>query len=164
MIWARCLEKLLKMIHGLLRLVLKITLGGSYELLIRIISAFVITVLVAAVGDHDSQGLSNWRRSQLMGASPWPPLTALGASFCTLVGGYGRSSMSATHGCLPAVLHEDCPTASLPEACLVAMSRGSLVVFGCLRPSSCTRVQQVIPDQNVDITSASCILGSSWHF
>jgi hypothetical protein len=58
MIWARCLEKLLKMIHGLLRLVLKITLGGSYELLIRVISAFVITVLVAAARDHDSQGLS----------------------------------------------------------------------------------------------------------
>jgi hypothetical protein len=53
-----------------------------------------------------------------MGASPWPPLTALGASFCTLVGGYGRSSMSATHGCLPAVLHEDCPDCLLARGML----------------------------------------------
>jgi hypothetical protein len=55
-------------------------------------------------------------------------------------------------------------TASSPEVCLVAMSRSSLVVFGCSWPISCTRVHQVMPDQNADITSVLDIFGSSWHF
>jgi hypothetical protein len=56
------------------------------------------------------------------------------------------------------------PTASSPESCLVAISRSYIVFFGCSRPSLCTNVQQVMLDQNTDITSALHILGSSWHF
>jgi hypothetical protein len=56
------------------------------------------------------------------------------------------------------------PTASSPEACLVAMSRSSFVVFGWSRPSLCTRDQQFMLDQNIEMTSASQILVSSWHF
>jgi hypothetical protein len=98
MIWARFLEKLLKVIRGLLRLALKITHGGSYELLIEVASTFIIIVLIVAGGDRDS-----------LGPSPWPPLVTLGASFCSVVHGCGRSSPCAARGCLPAVLHKDRP-------------------------------------------------------
>jgi hypothetical protein len=86
------------MIRGLQRLALKIVLRGSYELLVGVASAFVIIDPVTTSGDCDS-----------LGSSPWPPLVALGASFCSLVDGYGQSSLSAARGCLPAVLHEDHP-------------------------------------------------------
>jgi hypothetical protein len=58
MIWARCLEKLLKMIRMLSCLALKIVLSGNYELLIRVTSVVVIIVLIIAGGDHDSLGPS----------------------------------------------------------------------------------------------------------
>jgi hypothetical protein len=153
MIWARFLEKLLKVIRGLLRLALKITLGGSYELLIGVASAYIIIVLIVASGDRDS-----------LGPSPWPPLVALGASFCSVVHGCGRSSRAPPMAAFPLFCTKIAPTASLLDACLVAMLRSSLVVFGCSRLSSCTRVRQVVHDQNADITSTSHILGSSCHF
>jgi hypothetical protein len=58
MIWARCLEKLLKMIRRLSCLALKIVLSGNYELLTRVTSVVVIIVLIIAGGDHDSLGPS----------------------------------------------------------------------------------------------------------
>jgi hypothetical protein len=78
--------------------VLKITLGGSYELLIGVASVVVIIVLVA-IGDNPNS----------LGPLPWPSLVTHGASFCSLVGGCGQSSQSTACSCLPAILHEDCP-------------------------------------------------------
>ena len=72
---------------------------------------------------------------------------------------------SAASSCLalPSVRSKTAPTASSPEAWLVAMSRSSLVVRGPLRPSLWTRDSQVVPDRKAPITSASATLGSSLH-
>ena len=56
------------------------------------------------------------------------------------------------------------PTASSPEAWLVAMSRSSLVIHGPLRPNLWMRDSQVVPDRKAPITSASVTLGSSLHY
>jgi hypothetical protein len=41
------------------------------------------------------------------------------------------------------------------------MSSSSFVVFGWSRQSSCTRVRQLMLDQNVDLTLALLTIGSS---
>ena len=56
------------------------------------------------------------------------------------------------------------PTASSPEAWLVAMSRRSLVVHGPLCPSLWTRDSQVVLDWKAPMTSASATLVSSLHY
>ena len=53
------------------------------------------------------------------------------------------------------------PTASSPEAKLVAMSSNWLVLEGVFRPSSCTSSLQVVPAMKAPITSESVMLGSS---
>ena len=55
------------------------------------------------------------------------------------------------------------PTASSPEAKLVAMSSSWLVLVGVLRPSSCTSSLQVVPEMKAPMTSESVMLGSSVH-
>jgi hypothetical protein len=56
MIQARRLEKLLEVIHRQPRLMLKIALGGSHELLIRVAGVLVIIVFIAIGGNRDSLG------------------------------------------------------------------------------------------------------------
>jgi hypothetical protein len=51
------------------------------------------------------------------------------------------------------------PTASSLEACQVAVSSISLVVFSYSRPSLCTKVRHVVPSQNTEKTLASATLG-----
>ena len=55
------------------------------------------------------------------------------------------------------------PTASSPEAKLVAMSSNWLVLVGVLRPSSCTNSLQVVSAMKALMTSKSVMLGSSVH-
>jgi len=55
------------------------------------------------------------------------------------------------------------PTASSPEAKLVAMSSSWLVLVGVLRPSSCTSSLQVVLEIKAPMTSESVMLGSSVH-
>jgi hypothetical protein len=56
MIQARRLEKLLEVIHRQSRLMLKITLDGSHELLVRVIGVLVVIVVIAIGGNRDSLG------------------------------------------------------------------------------------------------------------
>jgi hypothetical protein len=51
-----CLEKLLKVVSGLLRLALEIMLSSSDELLIRVANILVVVTLIVAGGDRDSLG------------------------------------------------------------------------------------------------------------
>jgi hypothetical protein len=55
------------------------------------------------------------------------------------------------------------PTASSPEACQVVISSNSLMVSGCLRLNSWTRVQHIVPSHKAEMTSGSATLGSAWH-
>jgi hypothetical protein len=48
MIRACCLEKLLEVIHGQPCVMLKITLGGSHELLVGVIDVLVVIIFVTA--------------------------------------------------------------------------------------------------------------------
>jgi hypothetical protein len=63
----------------------------------------------------------------------------------------------------PLVSWKIAPTASSPEAKLVAMSRSSLVVHGPLCPNSWMSSLQVVPARNAPMTSASVTLGNSVH-
>jgi hypothetical protein len=64
---------------------------------------------------------------------------------------------------LAVLLEKIAPTASSPEAKLVAMSSSWLVLVGVLRPSSCTSSLQVVPEMKAQMTSESVMLGSSVH-
>ena len=55
------------------------------------------------------------------------------------------------------------PTASSPEAKLVAISSNWLVLVGVLRPSSCTNSLQVVLAIKAPMTLESVMLGSSVH-
>jgi hypothetical protein len=78
MIWTGCLKKLLEVIGEQSCLALDISLSDGDDLLIRVANVVVIVTLVAVGGDHESLGL-------LLR----PPLVALGAPFCALVGCLG---------------------------------------------------------------------------
>ena len=56
------------------------------------------------------------------------------------------------------------PTASSPEAKLVAMSRSAAAEVGMFRPNSQTRSQQVVPERKAWIISELSTLGNSVHF
>ena len=64
---------------------------------------------------------------------------------------------------LESLLGKMAPTASSPEAKLVAMLRSADAVVGTLRPNSQTRSQQVVPDRNAWMISKSPTLGNSVH-
>ena len=55
------------------------------------------------------------------------------------------------------------PTASSPDAKLVATLNRSFALEGGLRPSSCTRLLHVVPYRKALMTSESAMLGSSVH-
>ena len=55
------------------------------------------------------------------------------------------------------------PTASSPEAKLVAMSRSAAAVRGTFRPNSRTKSRQVVPERKAWTISESPTLGSSVH-
>jgi hypothetical protein len=57
------------------------------------------------------------------------------------------SLASSSHFVLPQERSKIAPTASLPKAWLVVMSRSSLVVLRCLHPSLWTRDSHVVPDR-----------------
>jgi hypothetical protein len=145
-------EKLLEVIGGLPRLVLKITLGSGDELLIGVTSVPVVITFITASGNHDS-----------LGPPLWPPLVASGAPLRTqpLLVTLVDAPRLPPGAAFPLLYMKMAPTASSPEACLVAMLRSSFVVFGWSRSRSCTRVWQFVPNQNTEITSTSQILGSS---
>ena len=64
---------------------------------------------------------------------------------------------------LESLLGKMAPTASSPEAKLVAMSRSADAVVGTLRPNSRTRSRQVVPERNAWTISESPMLGNSVH-
>jgi hypothetical protein len=98
MIWAGRFKKLLEVIRGQPRLVLKIRFGRGNELLVGVTDVLVIITLIATSGDCDS-----------LGPPLCPPLTAHDAHLCSLVGYYGRRSPTTARGCLPIALHKDGP-------------------------------------------------------
>jgi hypothetical protein len=116
-------------IHGQPRLTLKITLGGSHELLIGVTSILVIIILVMTGGNHNS-----------LGPPPQPLVIALDALFVPLSVAVFDAPRPPFRAAFPLLCMKTTPTASSLEACLVVMSRSSFVVFGCSRLHLCTRV------------------------
>jgi hypothetical protein len=95
MVWAGCLEKLLKVISKLPRLVLEITLGGGDVFHVRVGGLLVVVVFVTVSGNCNP-----------LGAPLWPPPTAFGAPLSTFVGSLGRC---------PSTTSGDCPSVTLDK-------------------------------------------------
>jgi hypothetical protein len=142
MIGISCVQKLLDVISGQPCLVLDLTLGGSNNIL-------VIFTLIVASGDCN-----------LLGSPLWPPLVTPSAPFCVLVGTLGGAPRPLLGDAFLLLWMKMASTTSLPEACLVAILRGSFMVFGWSRTRSCTRAWQFVPDHNAKMTLVSQILGS----
>jgi hypothetical protein len=119
MIWAGCFKKLFEVIGGLPCLVLRIALRGNDELLVEVASVLVVIALVA-VG-HDRDSLWSPLRPPLVACSTLLAPVSV-ALVCALRLPLGTS--------LVLLYMKIAPTASSPEACLVAISRSSFVVFG----------------------------------
>jgi hypothetical protein len=149
MIGTGCLEKLLEMISEQSCLALDITFGSGDELLVRVADILVIVTRLTTGGDCDPS------RSPL-----WPPLVTSGTPSCSLVSCLGYLPRPPLGATFLLFCMKTAPTASSPEACLVAMSRSSFMVFGWSRPKLCTRVRQFVPDQNAEMTLALQILRS----
>jgi hypothetical protein len=135
MIWAGCVEKLFEVIGGLSHLPLRIALSGGDKLLVGVASILVIITLIVAGGDRNSLWLPFW-----------PSLVASSTPPCTLVDCLGWHPRPPLGAAMALLCMKIALTASSPEACPVAMSRSSFVVFGWSRPSSCTRAQQFVLD------------------
>jgi hypothetical protein len=120
------------------------------ELLIRVADVLIVITFITVGGVRDSLGLPLW-----------PPLVASGGPLCNLVSCFGQCLRPPPGATLPVLYTKMAPTASSPEACLVAISRSSFVVLGWSRPSSCTRVWQFMPEQNAKLISTLQIMGSS---
>jgi hypothetical protein len=140
-------------IYGVPRLVLKVTLDSSNKLLIGVSSVLVVITFITTSGDCNS-----------LGPQLWPPLIASDALLLPLLAAIVGAPRPSPRAVFLLLITKSTPRTSLPKACQVVMSRSSFMVFGCLQPSSCTRVRQVMQDQNTNIILASQILGSSWHF
>jgi hypothetical protein len=119
MIRASFFEKLLKVVCGLLRVTFKISLGGDNELLIGVAGVLVIATFVATGGDRDS-----------LGPLPQLLLVTFGAPLHNPVNYFGWRPLPLLGATFPLLYMKMAPIASSPEACLVAMSRSSFVVFG----------------------------------
>jgi hypothetical protein len=72
------LKKLLDIIRRQPCLMLKIVLGGSHKLLLRVARVLVIIIFIAIGGDRD-----------LLEQSPWPLLIDVYAPLCPPLIGYG---------------------------------------------------------------------------
>jgi hypothetical protein len=129
MVWVGCFEKLFEVIGGLSRLVLRIELGSGDELLLEVTDVLVVLALVAAGGDCDP--LWSLLRPSLVASSTTP---------CTIVCCLDWCPRQLLGAALVLLCMKTSLTASSKEACLVAISRSSFVIFGWSRPSSCTRV------------------------
>jgi hypothetical protein len=116
MVRAGHLEKLLEVIGWLPCLVLEIPISNGDVFLVIVIGLLIIVV---AGSDHNSLGLP--LRT---------PLVAFGATLGTLVVRFEWSPSTAAWGTFPSPWMKMVSTASLPEACLVAMLSTPFVVFG----------------------------------
>jgi hypothetical protein len=120
MVWICHLEKLLEVIDRLSCLALGIALDGSDVFLVGVIHCLVIVVVVAITGGNDAP----------LGAPLLHLLAVFGASLSTPISSFGRCPMAATGDRLPIVLDENGLTDSSLEACKVALSSSSFMVFG----------------------------------
>jgi hypothetical protein len=99
MICEACFEKLLVVIHQLPCLVLQITLGSSYELLVRVASILVIISFIVPGGDRNLLG---HRFSPIL-SLPTRHFVPLSAAVV------GTPPPIAARGRLPAVLYKNGP-------------------------------------------------------
>jgi hypothetical protein len=93
-----CLEKLLKVVSGVSRLLLEIALSSGDELLIRVANITVVVTHVAAVDDHDS-----------LGPPLQPPFVAFGTPLQALVSCLGWRSSTTIEGSFAAALKGNGP-------------------------------------------------------
>ena len=89
-----------------------------------------------------------------------------GRPFFFLLGTRVGEASGASSFCFPlaSLLGKMAPTASSPEAKLVAMSRSAAAVVGTFRPNSQTRSRQEVPERNAWTISESPTRGNSVHF
>jgi hypothetical protein len=119
MVWICHLEKLLEVIDRLSCLAHGIA-DGSNVFLIGVIHCLVIVVVVAITGGNDAP----------LGAPLLHLLAVFGASLSTPISSFRRCPMAATGDRLPIILDKNGLTNSSLEACKVALSSGSFMVFG----------------------------------
>jgi hypothetical protein len=103
-------KKFLEVVFGWPSLTLEVTFDSRYELLTGVVSPLIVIVVA---GHHGNA----------VGPVLLPLLATLGAFPSTINGGLG--------GCGPTIVGGRSLITSSPEACHVAMSSSSLVVFGC---------------------------------
>jgi hypothetical protein len=116
-------------------------------LLYRTLHLFIILLLYVSFEcpGHTYRGFGSiffdWGMTDCDSLGPLlqPPLVTFGAPLHALIGCLGGAPQLPSGATFPLLCTKTAPTASSPKACLVAMSRSSLVVFGLLWPSSCTR-------------------------
>jgi hypothetical protein len=148
-----CLKKFLKVISRLSCLGLEIPLSDDDKFLIESLASLSLSpssslvIVMTRWGHHFGPFLL--------------PLALFFASLPATLGGAPRPSPGTA---FPLPWINTTSTASSREVCQVEMSSSSFMVFGWSRLSSCMRVRQLVPDQNVEMTPASQILGSLWHF
>jgi hypothetical protein len=116
-------EKFLEVTFGWPSLPLEVTFGSHYALLAGVIGFLIATTITGYNGDAMGHRFCPFS----------PPLVPFLAPLTVALVGMARPLL-VTALVLPRM--KAAPTASLSEECWVAMSSSSLVVFGCLRPSS----------------------------
>jgi hypothetical protein len=125
-------KKFVEVVFGRTSLQLEVTFDSHYEPLAGVVS-FIATIAVA--GHYGNA--TGWRFCPFL-----PPLTPLLALLMVALVGMARPS-PAVIPALPRM--KVAPTAPSPEACRVAMSSSSMIVFGHSRLSSLTKVRHVMP-------------------
>jgi hypothetical protein len=117
MVWIGRFEKPLEVISRLPRLMLEIVLDGSDMFLVGAI-CFLVVIVVAAGSNCD-----------LLGSLLLPLFAALGAFLSAFAGGFGRCPRLLPRTVFSLPWMKMFPTASSLDACQVAVSSSSFVVF-----------------------------------
>jgi hypothetical protein len=118
MVWIVYFMKLLEAIGRLSRLALEITLGGSDVFLVRAVHFLIIIVIIAG---------SN---CDPLGRHFCPFLLSLALLIVPLLAALGGAPQLPPGSVFPLSWMKTAPATFSPEACRVAMSSSSFIVFG----------------------------------
>jgi hypothetical protein len=118
MVWAGCLEKLFEVTDRLPRQALEIVFGGSNVFHDGVIHLLAIIIVIIASSDCDS-----------LGHHFGPFLLALALLLAPLLAAFSGAPQLPPGTIFPSLWMKTTSTTYSPEACWVAMSISSIVVF-----------------------------------